>query len=458
MKKAVALALALALLSCGALAEERSFALNRDWNSDIYSWDGEQLTQPDTYISIFSITREETAPEDELFAAQSAKLELPEDSDYVVPRYAILDWKGNQLTDFLYDTLDYYPSGDALIYSIDGLCGAMTRSLEELVPCKYDAVVPDGEGGFLMIAHSSANASQVLHMAKGGKPKATGVKARFYLGGMGMVDGLLSATDAEGYYGFLNPQGRWAIKPVFEWAQSFSGGYSIVRQKNKTGIINKAGKFTVKPTYDDDRGMLSDGSAAILTRGTRAYFVRPSDGKPLFSLRLLKDGYVSTGPAKPVISVTDKGKCTLYSAKGDVLLSLPGSYSFDLWNDQPEDRLLANSFNVGILMDLSGKTLYEGQGLNYLDTVDGRTLYTVSRYKTRMVQYGDNEPYEEPIYETYRYGIVDSDGNVLQPMIYRQLYRLNEGRYFAQDALRWGVIDPSGNWIVSGSVYDRLMD
>jgi hypothetical protein len=311
------------------------------------------------------------------------------------------------LTDFKYDSVDYSPSADVLIYSIHGLFGAMTRSLQELVPCKYDAVAPDGEGGFVLVAHSNLSAPSVLHMAKGGKPKATGVKARFYWGGM--ADGLLSATDAEGYYGFLNGQGRWAIKPAFEWAQSFTGGYSIVRQKNKTGIIDKTGKWTVRPTYDDDRGLLSDGSAAVLLRGTRAYFVRPSDGKPLFSLRLSENVYVTIGPEKDVIAVTDKGKSTLYDKKGKVLLSLADSFSFDLWSPQPEDRLLATSFNAGILMDMNGKTLYEGQGLNYLDTVDGRALYAASRYKTHMVKYqSDDKEYEEPIYQTFRYGIVDS--------------------------------------------------
>lgn len=457
MKRAAALLIALALLTCGALAEERSFALNRDRSSDIYAWDGERLTQPDTYISIFSVTNGRTAPEDELFAAQSAKQALPENGGYAAPRYALLDRKGSQLTDFLYDSVDYSPSGDALIYSIDGLFGAMTRSLEELVPRKYDAVAPDGEGGFLMVAHSGANAPPVLRMDRGGKPKATGVKARFYWDGMS--EGLLGATNQEGCYGFLNARGHWAVKPAFEWAQSFDGGYSIVRRKGRTGIIDKTGRWTVKPTYDDDRGMLSDGSAAILFRGARVYFVRPSDGKPLYSLRLSKDGYASTGPAKPVVAVTDNGKSTLYDAKGSVLLSLADNYSFDLWSAQPEDRLLAASYTEGVLMDLSGKALYVGQSLNYLDAVDGRTLYTAARYKTRPVQYqGDDKSYEEPVYETYRYGIVDSDGKVLQPIVYRQLYSLIPGRYFAQDALRWGVIDPAGKWIVSGSVYDRLMD
>jgi hypothetical protein len=457
MKKAVAVLIALALMSCGALAEERSFALNREQGSDVYAWDGAQLTQSDAYFSIYSVTNGKTAPEDELFAAQSANQSLPEDSDYIAPRYALLDWKGKQLTDFLYDSIDYDPSGDVLIYAIDGLFGAMTRSLQELFPCEYDSVMADGEGGFLLVTHSDVDAPPVLHMDKGGKPVPTGVNARFYWGSL--TDGLCAAVDENGAYGFLNGQGQWAIKPKYEWVQNFSADYAIVRQKNKSGIIDKTGKWTVKPTYDEDRGLLSDGSIAVLMRGTRAYFVRPSDGKPLFSIRLSKDGYVSTGYVKPMIAVTDKGKSTLYDATGKKILSLDDSYSFDLWSAQPDDRLLATSVSAGVLMDLSGKTLFKGQGLSFLDTVDGQTLYTSSRFKTRMVQYqGEDNPVEESVYETYRYGMVDSDGKTLLPMIYRQLYPLITGRYYVQDAQRWGVIDQTGKWIVSGSLYGQLMD
>jgi len=457
MKKAVAVVLALALLTSVALAEGRSFALNREQGSDIYAWDGAQLTPADTYFSIYSVTNDGTAPEDELFAAQSANQSPPSDGNYAPPRYALLDWKGAQLTGFQYDSLDYDKTADALIYSMNGAFGAMTRSLQELVPCEYDAVVADGEGGFLLDERSDEDAPRVFHMAKGKRPAPTGVRARFYWGAL--TGGLCSATGEDGYYGYLNGQGKWAIKPRFEWAENFVGDYAVAREKGRTGIISKSGKWAVKPTYDDSRGLLPDGSAAILMRGTRAYFVRPSNGKQVFSIRLSKDGYVSTGPINPVAAVTDRGKTTLYDGAGKAILSLPDSFSFDLYSPLPPDRLLANSTSAAMLLDMDGNALYEGQGLNYLDTVDGRALFTSSRFKARTVQYqADAGPVEEPVYATYRYGIVDADGNELLPPVYRQLYALVSGRYYAQDAKRWGVIDEQGNWIVSGSLYDELMD
>lgn len=456
MKRAVAALIALALLSCGALAEERSFAFNREQVSDIYSWDGALLTEPGTYLSIYSVTNGQTRAEDELFAAQSTHVELPEGQDYAPPRYALLDAQGRQLTDFLYESIDYSPAGDALIYSIDGQFGAMSRSLEELVPAAYDAVSPDGEGGFLLVSHEESDAPPLLYMPEGGEPEPTGVNARFYSNSM--IGGFISAYGENGLYGFLTPEGRWAVKPKFDWAQNFVNGYAIVKEKGKTGIIDTDGKWAVKPSYDDDRGFLNGGEVALMMRGTRAFLVRPSDGKQLFSLRLSKDGYVIASDTRALFVVVDKKKATLYNTAGERLFALDDRFSFDLWGDAPEDRVLATSSSECTLFDLSGNEVLKAQGLYYLDTADGRALYIASRFKTRTIQYDGSDPYEEAIYGTYRCGVVDSGGNSVLPVLYRQLYMLIPGRYYAEDAERRGVIDAEGKWIVSGSLYDQLMD
>ncbi len=456
MKRAVAALIALALMSCGALAEERSFAVNRERLSDIYAWNGALLTEPGTYLSIYSVTSGKTPAEEELFAAQSAQVELPEGQDYAPPRYALLDAQGRQLTDFLYESIDYSPDGDALIYSVGGLFGAMSRTLEELVPAAYDAVSPDGDGGFLLVSHEESDTPQLLYMPAGGEPEPTGVRARFYSNTL--TGGFISAYGENGLYGFLTPQGRWAVKPKFDWAQNFLNGYAIAKEKGKTGIIDTAGKWIVKPSYDDDRGFLQGGEVALLMRGTRAFLVRPSDGKQLFSLRMSKDGYVIGSDTRALFVVVDKKKATLYNTAGERLFALDDRFSFDLWGDAPENRVLATASSDCALYDLSGREVLNAQGLYYLDGWDNRTLYVVSRFKTRLIQYEGSDPYEEAIYGTYRCGVVDSDGNSVLPVLYRQLYMLIPGRYYVEDAQRWGVIDAEGKWIVSGSLYDQLMD
>ena len=94
MKRAAAALIVLMMfLSPAALAEGRSFALNREGRSDLYSWDGVLLTPPDTYLGIYSLTAGSVAPKDELFAAVSARQALPEGESAQVP-FAILDAEG----------------------------------------------------------------------------------------------------------------------------------------------------------------------------------------------------------------------------------------------------------------------------------------------------------------------------------------------------------------------------
>jgi len=324
------------------------------------------------------------------------------------------------------------------------------------VPAVYDAVSPDGEGGFLLASNEGSDTPQLFYMPAGGEPEPTGVKAQIYSNSL--ANGFILAYGENGRYGYLTPQGKWAIKPRFEWAQNFVNGYAIVREKGKVGIIDTRGRWRVKPSYDNDRGFLQNGEVALMMRGTRAFLIRPSDGKQLFSFRMSKDGYVVCSETRGLFAVVDQKKATLYTVDGEILFTLDDRYSFDLWSDAPEDRVLASSASDCILYDLSGREVLTAQSLYYLDTWDGRALYAISRFKTRLVQYEDTDPYEEAIYGTYRSGLVDSDGNSVLPVLYKQLYMLVPGRYYAEDAQRWGVIDAEGKWVVSGSLYDELMD
>ncbi len=455
-KTALLLLLALTLASGGALAEGRSFALNRERSSDIYAWDGTVLTEPGEYIYIYPITDGMAAAEDELFAAQSATA-----GGAALPaRFAILDAKGRRLTDYLFDSVWYSQTGDVLITSIDGKYGAMSRSMQELVSCDYDCVVPDGEGGFLLLAHSDDATAPVLRMAAGGTPEETGVRARFYVNADEITDTpLLPACDESGLYGLLRLDGKWAVRPRFEWIQSFVGRYAIARENGRVGVINADGQWKIRPTYDDDRGMLPGGDAVLLMRGLRVFAVRTSDGKQLFTARLSDEGYASASSYRPVFSVTDRGRCTLYDEAGREILSIADGRTLDLWSKLPEDRFLALAPRDNLLMDGEGRELLRVQSLITLSPLDGRALFQTARFKTRMVQYpGDDAPSEEPIYATYRYGLADADGRELLPMVYTQLDELIPGRYYAKDARRWGVIDENGQWIISGSLYDQLMD
>lgn len=52
-------------------------------------------------------------------------------------------------------------------------------------------------------------------------------------------------------WGYINKEGKWAIKPKFQFAESFVDNIAIVRIDNKYGVIEKNGTYIVEPEYSD---------------------------------------------------------------------------------------------------------------------------------------------------------------------------------------------------------------
>lgn len=51
--------------------------------------------------------------------------------------------------------------------------------------------------------------------------------------------------------GYLNSEGEWAIKPIFNIARDFNNGYAPAKSEGKWGVINKKGEWVLKTEYDD---------------------------------------------------------------------------------------------------------------------------------------------------------------------------------------------------------------
>jgi hypothetical protein len=63
-------------------------------------------------------------------------------------------------------------------------------------------------------------------------------------------------------WGFINKNGKFAIKPRFIDARSFSEGLAAVKINNKWGFIDKTGNIIIEPTFDFIR-YFSEGFAAV---------------------------------------------------------------------------------------------------------------------------------------------------------------------------------------------------
>ena len=93
---------------------------------------------------------------------------------------------------------------------------------------------------------------------------------------------LKQKQDSSGKYGFVDPDGRWVILPLFEEVEpqliavdsplsftfyDFLDGNAIVKYKGKWGLICSSGDWLAKPVYDSI-DQFYDGFAKVYKNGT----------------------------------------------------------------------------------------------------------------------------------------------------------------------------------------------
>lgn len=69
--------------------------------------------------------------------------------------------------------------------------------------------------------------------------------------------------DNSSVYGFVNREGNYVVKPVFNQACSFSDGLAAVRMGKKWGYIDKTGNFVISPRFDTAADSFREGLAYV---------------------------------------------------------------------------------------------------------------------------------------------------------------------------------------------------
>lgn len=90
--------------------------------------------------------------------------------------------------------------------------------------------------------------------------------------------GLAPAKDGKGKWGYLNPQGLWAIPAKFERAGVFRNGLAAAKEPGgKWGFLKPDGGWGIEPKFSRVRGF-SDGLAAVSSSGEPEPGVEPQTG------------------------------------------------------------------------------------------------------------------------------------------------------------------------------------
>ena len=155
-------------------------------------------------------------------------------------KYGFIDVNGKAITDCIYDDVRYFQYGLTVV-TLNGKSGLIDKSGKYILPLEFDkigqvtdsfiSVSKNGKWGY--IDHSG---SLVIPYQYDSAESFRAARGKI---GMMGADGNLK-------YGYIDKDGNQVIKPTYDTVCTFdSKGYAIVKIGNKSGVIDKSGKYMI---------------------------------------------------------------------------------------------------------------------------------------------------------------------------------------------------------------------
>lgn len=323
-------------------------------------------------------------------------------------------------------------------------------------------------------------------------------------------DGSAEYTDANGKFGFLNPDGSIMLRAQYAYASRMTNGVAIIAEPKKVEnniynysdrnhlkagnyfIIDRTGKKINPEPYEMIREF-SDGRAAFNKGGIWKYD-RYSGGMSLIGG---KWGFLDAEAKEVVLGNYDyvydyhNGKAKVRSAtrvfwidkdgkecaqpgptpaKEFSIYCEPGFYGYiDLkgnWAIEPQ-FFSAKEFSEGLAaaMILRAADMDCNNGVNETTDEMGNSGNGYSKSLSYLLSLGSNYQEENFDYKNAQadsariadsmrvvnarrlYGYIDAKGNMVLPAKYEVALPFHNGRAYVCFRQKWGVIDRKGNWI-----------
>lgn len=281
-------------------------------------------------------------------------------------------------------------------------------------------------------------------------------------------------------WGYINKNGEFEVRPIFDYAMEFQeNGLAVVEKNNLYGIINDAKKYVLKPKYysitdfSQGRAIVNDekGYGVINEKGKRLttkpyqFMGMYHDNRALFAITVDNNylyGYVnlegkeaipaqykSAGDFENNQSVveTKEGKYILINPEGEVIATFPYPYVTDLGEGLFSFREKNQYDQKFGIMDVNGKVIIPPRYTGIQPFQDQRAVVNVS--------------------EDYRnkYGLIDLKGNyVIQPT-FNDINLLGEKRVSVGKAINidepyrgsiYRIADTNGNMLTDFK-YTRVL-
>lgn len=156
--------------------------------------------------------------------------------------WGYIDAKGNMVISAMYDEVEEFSCGAARVWFDGDLLFINKKGARQTTPSYDYAYVFYYNHAVVGLDDKEGLMNNKFDMT---------IQPYFYeLGCMG-DNGLLTAKrESNSKVEYLNAKGETKIPAMFDAADDFLGGVAVVTMGSKKGAINKAGEFTVQPTYE----------------------------------------------------------------------------------------------------------------------------------------------------------------------------------------------------------------
>lgn len=394
------------------------------------------------------------------------------DTDYGV---ALMNARGELLTGFDYIGFQHDVENSVVAaYSFDGFVSMLDEQGNVLVPCDYTSVVSNGNGGFIAVkpevdeeTGDLSETAPVLFISADGTITETGLYTFSYETLTGFYDGYMCVAvcdpDAgmEGMveYVYIDPQGAAAFGAGYSYATDFNGGYAEVMDEDYVArLIDTNGNYVTGDEYSYfDMGVANDVMPIIANRAEGGFDLLARN-----DLSVIASFAPESEDGTLYAYNTGDGLLMAYSDTENILLDGNGNVLYrgsldeyaQTWyeytDSQPQRMLLTRfdgenySMCVAQLDGTQASDWYPE--IMALSWQEGQGRYLVLDYELVEVMYDDTVGYE-PDMDTFAYGVIDQDGNMVIDMQYDYLAWLAPDRYWVAQGSEYSLLDADGNVI-----------
>lgn len=419
------------------------------------------------------------------------------DGEYFDALYAVMNARGELITGFDYIAFTH-DVHNALIFATraDGFVDVLNEQGDVLMISDYAVMASDGNGGYFATKPDLemtdeygdfSNVSKLVHVSADGQESDTGYSTGTYELGA-FESGYICVplyeetaaeesadefedideeffVDYEYYdytvlgYVYLDANGVNVFDKVFSYATMFIDGYAEVEDEDFAArLIDVNGNYVTDKEYsgfdrseDDDNmpiianyeecgfDLLSRDDLSVIASFGSEY------GDDLFAAQA--GGDFITAHSDSCMMILDGNGRVLYTSQNSDVYAYTW-YSF--CEGQPERILISDGDWPNAecsLMDLQGNSI----GGAYPELIamswkDGQGRYMVADFEIVEVEY-DGETMQDADYDTYRYGMIDQDGNTVLETKYTMINCLSADRFWISDGSVYQLVDANGSVI-----------